>query len=115
MAEAVSKDKESRGIVIGGSGFGEAICANRVLGVRTLVFYGPMLPKSSVDIEGRESHDPYEIVRLSRMHNDSNMISFGLRFINEDEVKNALQIFLETPFSGDTRHIRRIQKLDSKE
>ena len=112
VAEAVAENVESRGIIIGGSGFGEAMCANRVKGARALVFYGPMLAKSSVDVSGRESNDPYELVRLSRMHNDSNIISLGVRFISEEEAKEAIKIFLETKFSGDERHIRRIKKLD---
>jgi ribose 5-phosphate isomerase B len=112
VAEAVAKDKENRGIVIGGSGFGEAICANRVKGARALVFYGPMLPKKSVDIEGRESTDPYELIKLSRMHNDSNIISLGTRFITDEEAKEAIKIFLEAKFTGGERHIRRIKKLD---
>jgi ribose 5-phosphate isomerase B len=110
-AEAVAQNPESMGIVIGGSGYGEAICANRVKGVRALVFYGPMLAKSAVDVTGRQSHDPYEIIKLSRMHNDANVLSLGMRFITEDEAKEAIKIFLDTKFLGDERHIRRIQKL----
>ena len=112
VAEGVAQDKESRGVVIGGSGFGEAMCANRVSGARALVFYGPMLPKTAVDATGRESHDAYELIKLSRMHNDANIISFGMRFITEEEAKEAIKIFLETKFSGDERHIRRIKKLN---
>jgi len=112
VAEAVSLDRESRGIIMGGSGFGEAMCANRVKGARAMVFYGPMLPKSSVDVSGRESQDLYEIVKLSRMHNDANIISFGIRFISEDEMKEATRVFLHTDFSGEERHLRRIKKLN---
>lgn len=112
VAEAVAGEAESRGIVVGGSGFGESMCANRVKGIRSLVFYGPMAPKEAVDISGRESDDPYEIVRISRMHNDSNMLSLGMRFITEDQVLETIRIFLATPFSEDERHTRRIQKLD---
>lgn len=112
VAEEVAKDEESRGIIIGGSGFGEAMCANRVRGARALVFYGPMLPKNTVDIEGRESHDPYEIVKLARIHNDANIISFGIRFLTFEEMQEAVRIFLETKFYGDERHVRRIKKID---
>ena len=112
VAEAVSIDKESKGIVIGGSGFGEAMSANRVKGARALVFYGPMLAKGAVDAEGRQSTDKYEIIKLSRMHNNANIISFGSRFITDEEAKEATRIFIETKFSGDERHLRRINKLD---
>jgi ribose 5-phosphate isomerase B len=114
-AEGVAQNEGSRGIVIGGSGFGEAMAANRVKGARALVFYGPMLPKGAVDVSGRESHDPYELIKLSRMHNDANIISFGMRFITEDEAKHAINVFLGTEFPGDERHIRRIKKLDQHE
>src|SRR3989338_6102846 len=85
VAEEVAKNPDARGVVIGGSGFGEAICANRVKGARALVFYGPMNPKKSVDAEGRESSDPYELIRLARMHNNANIISLGVRFITDEE------------------------------
>lgn len=112
VAKSVSVEDGSRGIIIGGSGFGEAMCANRIKGVRAFVFYGPMIPKSTVDIEGRESMDPYETIKLSRMHNDSNILSLGARFITDDEAREALRIFLETSFSNDERHIRRLKKLE---
>ena len=112
VALAVAEEKDAMGIVIGGSGFGEAICANRVKGARALVFYGPMLPTKDVDITGRKSTDPYEIIKLARIHNDANVLSLGVRFIDDEEIKKAITIFLETKFGGDERHIRRIKKLD---
>lgn len=111
VAEEVVKSPKAQGIIIGGTGFGEAICANRVRGARAVVFYGPMIPIASIDIEGKRSEDPYEIVKLSKHHNDSNILSLGVRFITEDEAKEAVRVFLETPFSGEERHRRRIQKL----
>ena len=54
-----------------------------------------------------------EIVKLSREHNDANILSLGGRFISESEGKAAVQLWLETPFSGEERHIRRIEKLDN--
>jgi ribose 5-phosphate isomerase B len=71
-----------------------------------------MLPKSDIDAEGKKSNDPYEIIKLSRMHNNANIISFGSRFITEEEAKIAVKAFLETKFSGGERHLRRIKKLD---
>ncbi|OGF51587.1 ribose-5-phosphate isomerase [Candidatus Giovannonibacteria bacterium RIFCSPLOWO2_02_FULL_43_11b] len=100
VAEAVSKDPEnSRGIVIGGSGQGEAIEANRFKHVRAEVYYGGS-PDSGL-----------ETVKLARQDNDSNVLSLGARLISEEEAKKAVEIFLSTPFGGG-RHQRRIEKLD---
>ena len=84
----------SLGIVIGGSGNGEAIVANKAIGVRAAVYYG-----------SRE-----EIVELARRHNNANVLSFGARFVTFEEVKRALHVFLKTPFDGG-RHERRIRKV----
>ena len=97
VAEAVSKDSEARGVVLGGSGEGEGIATDRFNGVRTAVWYGGNM----------------EPLKLSREHNDANILSLGARFVNEDEAKEAIKLWLETPFSGDERHVRRIGKLDN--
>ena len=111
VTKSVANDPEhSRGIVVGGTGQGEAICANKTDGIRTALFYGPVLAKGAVDISGRQSSDPYEIVKLARLHNDVNILSLSARFLSEEEAKQALKIFLETPFSNDERHIRRLSK-----
>ena len=99
VAEAVSIDSESKGIVLGGSGQGEAICANRTKNVRACEFYGGNL----------------EVVKISREHNDANILSLGAKFVSDDEAKKAVKIFLETKFSNDERHIRRIKKIESIE
>lgn len=97
VAQAVAKDADARGIVIGKSGEGEAMCANRIKGVRAAVYYG---------------RDP-EIIRLSREHNDANVLSLAASFLlTEEEAKTAVQTWLDTRFSGDERHVRRIAKLD---
>ena len=96
VARAVAPDPESRGIIIGGSGQGEAITANRVKGARATVFYG----------------GNFEIVELSRKHNDANILSLGARFIDDELAKKAVKLWLETPFEGG-RHTRRIAKIDS--
>jgi len=93
-AEAVAKDSASLGIILGGSGQGEAMCANHVVGVRAGVYTGGDL----------------EIVKLLREHNNANILSLGARFIAEDEAQKAVQIFLETPFSNHPRHARRLAK-----
>ena len=111
-AHAVASGECERGVIMGGSGQGEAIAANRIKGVRAALFYGPVIAKVAVDADGTMSDDPYEIVKLSRQHNDANVLSLSGRFLTLDEMKTALKIWLETPFSGAERHARRISKLD---
>jgi len=110
VATAVAEDGDSFGIILGGTGQGEAMCANRVRGARAIVFYGEELPESEVDIRGRKSIDTFEIVKLGREHNDANILSIGVRFVSLDEAKFAIELFLKTEFSKDERHTRRINK-----
>jgi len=110
-AQAVSQGVCDMGIILGGSGQGEAMAANRVKGVRATVFYGPALAKTAVDAAGHSSDDPHEIIKLSRAHNDANVLSLAGRFLSLDEMKHAVELWLATPFSGASRHSRRIKKL----
>ena len=89
--------------------------ANRTKGVRAAVFYGPKEPICEIDANGGKSEDPFEIIKLARVHNDANILSIGVRFCSVDEAKFAVELFLSTKFSGDERHIRRINKIDSLE
>lgn len=111
-AKAVASGEYQGGIIMGGSGQGEAIAANRLRGIRCAVFYGTAVARKVVDASGRVSHDPYEIVKLSRQHNDSNMLSLAARFLSLEDMKNATKLWLETPFSNEARHSRRNSKLD---
>ncbi|MFP4539856.1 MAG: RpiB/LacA/LacB family sugar-phosphate isomerase [Candidatus Paceibacterota bacterium] len=105
VAREVSKDPYFvRGVVLGGSGQGEAMVANRSPNVRAAVFIKP------ASIEGGEGAD--DVIRLSREHNDSNVLSLGAKFLTEEEAKGAVKKWLETPFSGEERHKRRIRKID---
>jgi ribose 5-phosphate isomerase B len=92
-ALAVAAGKCERGIVLGGSGNGEAMAANRVRGARCALCWSE------------------ETARLARLHNDANMISLGQRLIPEDLALRIVEIWLETPFEGG-RHVARIAKLD---
>jgi len=94
-AQAVAADTESRGIILGGSGQGEAMAANRIRGIRAAVYY----------------NGPQDIVTLSRKHNDANILSLGARFLKQDEIFQIIKIWLSEPFEGG-RHQNRINKLD---
>lgn len=97
--ESVASDKESLGIILGGSGQGEAIVANKIKGIRASVYNGGNI----------------EIPKLSKKHNNANILSLGARFISIDDAKNACKVFIETPFSNEDRHIRRIGKITNLE
>ena len=94
-AKKVSENKNSKGIILGGSGQGEAMAANRIKGIRAIVYYG----------------GPKEIVKLSRMHNNANIISFGARFVSFEQAVEVLKIWLSEEFERG-RHEARINKLD---
>ncbi|MDO8565201.1 MAG: RpiB/LacA/LacB family sugar-phosphate isomerase [bacterium] len=102
VAQEISKNPDStqvRGIVLGGSGQGEAIYANKFKNVRAMTYYAP-------------SRGEVSIIKDSRGHNDSNILSLGGRFLSEEEAMSAVKDWLETSFSGDERHVRRIAKLN---
>jgi ribose 5-phosphate isomerase B len=111
-AEAVANGSCERGIILGGSGQGEAMAANRLKGVRCAVFYGPAVVGRIIDANGRVSSSPYEIVRLSREHNNSNMLSLAARFVSLTDMKQVIKLWMDTPFTEQPRHVRRIDKLD---
>jgi ribose 5-phosphate isomerase B len=93
VALAVARGEVDRGVVLGGSGNGEAMAANRVKGVRCALCWN------------------VESARLARQHNDANVISLGQRMLTEEAALEIVRTWLETPFEGG-RHLRRIQLLD---
>ncbi len=109
-AKKVAAIPGSFGIIIGGSGQGEAMAANRVSGIRAAVFYGEMKVMLSLEAEGGQSEDGFDPVRLARRHNNANVLAIGARFVSGTEAADALRIFLDTPFSARERHSRRLAK-----
>jgi len=95
-AKFISENDNTMGIIFGGSGQGEAMAANRFKGVRAAVFYD----------------GPDEIINLSRLHNNANVLSFGSRFIDADRAIELIMKWLSVEFEGG-RHQKRIEKLDS--
>ena len=93
-AEAVARGECERGIVLGGSGNGEAMCANRVAGVRCALCWS------------------VEVAELARHHNDANVISLGARVVSDELAERIVRAWLGTPFDGG-RHERRIRMLDA--
>ena len=96
-ASRTAADPGSFGIVLGGSGNGEAIAANKVPGVRAALAFSA------------------DTARLAREHNDANVLSLGARMYSADEARHFVELFLSTPFSADERHVRRIGMLSAYE
>ena len=107
VAQAVAGEEGSFGVIFGGSGQGEAMCANRVKGARAGVYYGDI--STQVDSDGKS----IDMITSLREHNNANILSIGARFLDEEKVKIAIKKFIETPFPGGERHGRRINKLDA--
>ena len=94
VAEGVARGELERGVVLGGSGTGEAMVANRVKGVRCALCWNA------------------ESARLARQHNNANVISLGQRMMTQETALDLVRIWLETPFEGG-RHLRRIELIDA--
>jgi len=94
-AKKVAEDKNNKGIILGASGQGEAIAANKVKGIRAALYYGQNM----------------DIIKLSRTHNDANILSLGARFLTEKQAIESVKIWLKTDFSNEERHKRRIKKI----
>ena len=95
-AREVARHPHVKGIIFGGSGQGEAIAANRIPGVRAALYTGRNI----------------DVVKLSRAHNDANILSIGARLMTEDHALKAASLWLSTPFRKEERHVRRIKMID---
>jgi ribose 5-phosphate isomerase B len=96
-AARVAGDPGSLGVVIGGSGNGELIAANKVPGIRAAVAFSD------------------ETAQLARQHNDANVISLGARMYEEDAALGFVKVFIDTAFSGEARHVRRLAEITDYE
>ncbi len=110
LAQKVAAEPDSVGIIFAGSGQAEAMCANRVKGVRAAVFYGKEAAITTLDAEGGRSQDGFDVIRLTRKHNHANVLSIGARFVSPEDADEAVRIFLSTSWSEDERHMRRLGK-----
>lgn len=103
----VAKNIESRAILIGASGQGEAIVANRFRGVRCALYYGDV-GGFQQDMSGKR----LDMLSSTREHNNANALSIGARFMSPDQATRAVSEWLKKPFSGEGRHARRIRQID---
>lgn len=104
VAREVSKDPDNvRGIILGATGEGEAIAANKFPHVRAVVYYGS--GRCVVD-------DEADVIQRSREHNDANVLSLAARYLTEEDMLKSVNQWLNTPFSNGERHIRRLGKID---
>lgn len=112
IAQAATKVAQdpvgNRGIVLGATGQGEAMVCNRRAGVRAAVYYGPSFAEAS---DGRGALR--EIIVMSREHNAANVLAVGAAFVGAD-FKEMLKLWLDTPFTEEPRHVRRIAKIDAQ-
>ena len=107
LAKDAAKGLDSKAIVIGASGQGEAMAANRFKGVRCALYYGPAA-REQKDMSGNE----LDMLASVRHHNDANALSLGARFVSKEEAYEVVKKWLETGFSGEPRHVRRVARLD---
>ena len=108
-AQAVSNNPQDKAIILGGSGQGEAIVANRFPHVRAAVYYGKA--GTQTDSDGNN----LDMIASTRRHNDANVLSLGVRFLDEQHIHEVIERWLDAPFEGAERHLRRINKIDQQE
>lgn len=97
VAKSVRKSLDNKGILVCGSAHGVTMQANRFKGVRAITATNP------------------ELIKLGREHNDANVLCLSADFLTDAEIENLIKVFFTTPFSGEARHIKRINRLDERE
>ena len=105
--EVSQHPNQVKGIILGGSGQGEAMTANKFSAVRAAVYYG-----QGQHIVDDEEGEEGSIIKLSREHNNANILSLGARFITTEEMRRVVKEWLETPFVQNEKHERRLAKMD---
>ncbi len=108
LSEDAKGGLDSRAIVIGASGQGEAMVANRFRGVRCALYYSAAA-KAQTDVSGKQ----LDMLSSTREHNNANALSLGARFLDTEEASRTVLEWLKKPFSGEERHARRVQGIDS--
>lgn len=98
MSKAVSKSRNSLGLIIAGSGIGEVIASNKVKGIRSVLFHA-------------WAKKTRKFLETSKIHDNANILCIGSRFVTFREAKKGIKIWLETSFKGETRHKRRLAKI----
>lgn len=121
VAQKVSGDPENnKGIILGMTGEGEAMVANKFKGVRATVFYGPLPNRwllwiwvglAKATVESFYNKKMKEIIKLSKEHNNANVLSLGASFLHDREAKFFVKLWFDTKFSEEERHVRRINKI----
>lgn len=108
-AKEVARDPENRrGIIVGFNGQGEAIAVNRITGVRAAVYYGE--PKFLS--ESGKQRKPHNMLVLAREDDNTNVLSLAAGFLSDEDAKGAIKMWLEARFTGEERHVRRLNKID---
>lgn len=107
LASDALAGKDSRAIVAGASGQGEAMVANRFEGVRCALYYG-RASREQTDMSGKK----LDMLASTREHNNANALSLGLRFLSLEEAKEAIRSWMSIPFPGEERHARRVKQID---
>jgi len=97
--KVAAKPEKNRAIILGASGQGEAMTANKVKGIRAAVFYG----------------GPEAIITLSKIHNNANILSLGAKFMDKEKAQKIIKLWLNTNFTNQARHLRRINKIANYE
>ncbi|MFZ2593506.1 MAG: RpiB/LacA/LacB family sugar-phosphate isomerase [Minisyncoccia bacterium] len=108
VSEDIAAGSDSKAVVLGASGQGEAIVANKFKHVRAVVYYGEPHVQQK-DMSGKE----LGMISSTREHNDANVLSLGARFLSDEEAEKVVMTWITTAFSNEERHARRIRQIET--